>query len=400
MKKRILIFSTAYLPLIGGAEVAVKEITDRLSDFEFVMITARLDNKLPAKEKIGNIEVHRLGRGDNQDKYRLIFCAWKKARELGKFDVVWSIMASYAGFAALRFKKRNPSVPFLLTLQEGDSRFDIYKHVWWCWPYFTKIFKRADKIQAISSYLAKWAKDLGAACPIEVVPNGVDATKFPISQFLPAGRQVQFPINDQSQNTPSFPRRRESGGQLSKEFGIKGNDKVIITISRLVKKNGVSDLIKSMKFLNDNTLLLILGTGELEGKLKLESQQEGIEKRVRFLGNICHDDLPRYLQISDVFCRPSLSEGLGNVFLEAMAAGVPIVGTKIGGIPDFLRDGETGLFCVNDPRDIAKKIKMILDDQELRSRLIVNGKKIVEEKYSWKLVSEKMKNIFNNLCAS
>ena len=61
MKKRILIFSTAYFPLVGGAEVAVKEITDRLSDFEFVMITARLDSKLPLVEKIGNIEVHRLG---------------------------------------------------------------------------------------------------------------------------------------------------------------------------------------------------------------------------------------------------------------------------------------------------------------------------------------------------
>lgn len=381
MKKRILIFSTAYLPLIGGAEVAVKEITDRLSDFEFVMITARLDSKLPAKENIRNIEVHRLGKGNNRDKYRLIFGGWKKARELGKFDVVWSIMASYAGFAALRFKKRNPSVQFLLTLQEGDGRFDIYKHVLWCWPYFTQIFKRADKIQAISSYLAKWAKDLGASCPIEVVPNGVDITKFQYSLSSRTGI-------------------RDLVTQIKTELAIRESDRIVITASRLVKKNGVGDLINAMKFLNNDAHLLILGVGELENELNLLSKQKNLEDRVHFLGYIDQNKLPEYLGASDIFCRPSLSEGLGNAFLEAMAAGVPVVGTKVGGIPDFLRDGETGLFCANDPTDIAVKINRILNDHALADKLSANGKKLVEQKYSWDIIVAKMKNIFNNLCAS
>ena len=108
-KKRILIFSTAYVPLIGGAEVAVKEITDRILDFEFVMVTAKIDPELPEVEKIGNIEVHRLGNGNHWDKYWLVCHGPRYAQKLGHFDAIWGIMASYAGFAALRCKRQeNP----------------------------------------------------------------------------------------------------------------------------------------------------------------------------------------------------------------------------------------------------------------------------------------------------
>src|SRR3989344_5951494 len=195
---RVLIFSTAYLPLIGGAELAVKEITDRLHDIEFVMITSRLRPDLAEHEKMGNVSVYRIGKGNVFDKFRLIFFGWKKAQALGTFNLVWSIMASHGGFVALRYKKRNQSVPFLLTLQEGDSKLHIYKHVWWCWSYFKQIFTEADRIQAISRYLADWGKKMGATCPVDIVPNGVEI-----------------------------------------QVGKKSDDvKRVITVSRLVKKNG------------------------------------------------------------------------------------------------------------------------------------------------------------------
>lgn len=385
MKKRILIFSTAYLPLVGGAEVAVKEITDRLFDFEFVMVTARLDPQLPVVEKVGNIEVHRMGKGNHWDKYRLAILGPKFALNLGHFDAIWGIMASYAGFAALGLKKRLMKTPFLLTLQEGDSRWDIYKHVWWCWSWFKQIFKKADKIQAISNYLAQWAKNLGAQCEIEVVPNGVDVDKF-------KNQKSKFKIKE----------------EITNKLDLANGAKLVVTVSRLVKKNGIGDLIKAMKFLEDDVHLLVIGTGQLESKLKELTKKLFLTQRAHFLGNINHQDLPQYLQGSDVFCRPSLSEGLGNVFLEAMIAGIPIVGTDVGGIHDFLKDkatrlyfledNQTGLPCkVNDSEDIAKQIKRILDDPALAEKLRVNGRKLVEEKYSWNLVAQKMNNIFNLL---
>lgn len=370
-KKRILIFSTAYFPFIGGAEVAVKEITSRLPEFEFVMLTARLDPKLSASEKIGNVEVHRVGTGNHWDKFRLIWSGWKVAQSLGHFDLVWAIMASYAGLAALRYKKRNADVPFILNLQEGDSKAHIYKHVWWCWPYFKQIFNKANYIHALSAYLANWAGAMGATCPVDIVPNGVNAGVF-------------------TANKQTLP-----------ELSTSSDGKIVITTSRLVKKNGVSDLIKAVALLPPDTHLIVAGTGELETDLKNLAKNLNITARVNFLGTIANSELPKYLWASDVFCRPSLSEGLGIAFLEAMAAGVPVVATPVGGIPDFLKDGETGLFCkVGDPKDIADKIKRILDDPALAQKLRDNGAKLVREKYNWDMIAEQMGNIFHNLCNS
>src|SRR3989338_8239109 len=123
-----------------------------------------------------------------------------------------------------------------------------------------------------------------------------------------------------------------------------------------------------------------------------------IDDRVLFLGDIDNDVVPRYLAIADVFVRPSLSEGQGISFLEAMAAGVPIIGTPVGGIVDFLHDGRTGLFCeVNNQESIAHKIKIYLDDQELSAAIKTNARKLVEKNYDWNLIAVKMKNIFEKV---
>src|SRR3989338_7534047 len=131
--------------------------------------------------------------------------------------------------------------------------------------------------------------------------------------------------------------------KVLRRLSVPTDSKVVITVSRLVKKNGVMDLIDAMRFLPESVHLLIVGTGELEDALKRIAADLGHAHRVHFLGHLSQDDIPPYLWASDVFCRPSLSEGLGNAFLEAMAAGVPVIGTPVGGIPDFLKDGETGL---------------------------------------------------------
>jgi glycosyltransferase involved in cell wall biosynthesis len=394
--KKILIFSLVYYPrFIGGAEVTVKEVTDRISpnEIEFDMITLRLDGRLPRHEKIGNVNVYRIGWSAKQktssdslswylhlNKYFFLIFGPLKALSLHRrrpYDAIWSLMATYNSFAAVFFKLLKPKVKFVFTLQDGDPIDYLKRRALPLYPFFKMMFTKADHIQAISKYLADWAKDMGAKCPITVVPNAVDVALF---------------------------SRKDDPLVLSKlatDLGKKAGDVFLVTTSRLVVKNAVGDIVKALSYLPNHVKLLILGQGYEEEKLKLEAGKlkpatDG-NSRVSFLGYVPHAEMPKYLQISDIFIRPSLSEGLGNSFLEAMAAGLPVIATPVGGIPDFLRDGETGLFCeINNPKSIAQKVEKLIKDRESREYIVRQAKEMVEEKYTWERITGEMKKIFND----
>ncbi|MFH1255413.1 MAG: glycosyltransferase family 4 protein [bacterium] len=390
MPKRILIFSTAYLPLIGGAEIAIKEITDRIADIEFDMLCLRFDKNLPKFEKIGNINVYRLGFAKKNpamsdlvswplklNKYFFPFMACAKALSLHKkkkYDGIWAMMAAYAGFAAMFFKALDKKTPYLLTLQEGDPFSEIKKKVSLIFPVFKIIFTKADYVQVISNYLADFARQMGYDGDLAVVPNGVDIKKFKVES-------LKFKVDESR-----------------KKLGIGDNDKIIITVSRLVKKNAVGDVVKSLAYLPQNVKFLILGSGPDEKKLKSLVENLKLSARVIMLGSVKNELVPEYLAIADIFIRPSLSEGQGIAFLEAMAAGTPVIATEVGGIVDFLRDRETGLFCrMNNPESIAEKVEEFLNNNELAEKIKINAKSMIEKDYDWNLIAIKMKNIFFNL---
>ncbi|MDD4477029.1 MAG: glycosyltransferase family 4 protein [Patescibacteria group bacterium] len=379
MLKNILIFSTAYLPFVGGAELAVKEITDRIQDHEFDMVTAKMDAKLLNVEKIGNITVHRIGIGHPFfDKIFLVLFGHYfglKLHKIKKYDAVWAIMASYGGFAALSFKLKT-GVKFLLTLQEGDPIEYILKKVRFVRRRFYLIFKKADGLQPISNFLMNWGKKMGFVGNVsEVIPNGVDVARF----------------------TKDYPR--EEMNEIRKSFGFAENSVILITASRLVIKNGIEDVIKALPLLPDNVCFAICGVGELKGKLENAVKELNLEKRVKFLGNKSHEELPKILKACDIFIRPSLSEGLGNAFLEAMAAGLPTIGTLVGGIPDFLRDGETGFVCeLNNPKSVAEAVKKAMNlSPENKSAVCNNAMNMINEKYNWDKIAVKMRNLFERL---
>jgi glycosyltransferase involved in cell wall biosynthesis len=376
--KKILIFSTNYFPHVGGAEMAIREICKRLPENEYHLITTKFEKGVPDYEKIENVYVYRVGFGSKIDKYLFFILANFKAHFLNSqynFDIVWGMMASYAGLTAWIFKKFHQKVKYLLTLQSGDSDQFINQRTWWWNWIYQKIYQDPDYIQAISNFLIDRAQRYGfKGGNIELVPNGVDIQNF--TKKLSEVEQKD----------------------LKSELGIKESDKVIISLSRLAMKNAMKDLIDSLKYLPEEYQLIICGIGPLENDLKSQVKEENLESRVKFIGFVDYQKLYKYLNISDVFCRPSLSEGLGNVFLEAMAAQVPVVATKVGGIPDFLEDQKTGLFCeVNNSKSIAEKAKLLIEDNGLRKKIIENGYEMVINNYSWESVVQKMNNIFNKI---
>lgn len=375
--KRVLIFSTAYFPLVGGAEVAMREITDRLPGWQFELVCARIQKGLPDTERIGNVTVHRCGFGTNADKFLLpLFGVWRACRIITRKESVgvWSLMASFGGFAALAYTWVRPSSKMLLTLQEGDPLEHYKTRAGWLHVLHKKIFRRANEVQAISTFLATWAKEMGFVGSPVVVPNGVDYAKF--------SKRISV----------------ESRDALRHQLGYQPSDVVIVTASRLSKKNAVDDLILSLTHLPESYKVLVAGVGEDETMLKNLVATHGLAARVKFLGAKSHDELPALLQASEIFCRPSLSEGLGNAFLEAMAAGIPVIGTPVGGIPDFLVDNATGIFCEpRNPISIAAAAKRIQDDAALRERLIRNGETLVRERFTWEVIVPRMEALLSKL---
>lgn len=402
--KRILIFSLTHDPFIGGAEIAVDEITERLPQYEFDMVTLRLDRSLPRVEKRGAITLHRIGfvgRKPLLSKSHITFpislnkilfplLAFLKANQLHRkrqYSGVWAIMAAYAGFAALFFKLMHPRVPYVLTLQEGDPMHHIRRKVRFVHPLWRLIFLKADIIQAISTYLSLFARGVGFKKHVEIVPNGVDLTLF---SSIQKPSEIEHLKNVIEKRTHLSRQENPTVSEL--------DDVVLVTSSRLYPKNGVEDIINSLIYLPRHISLLIIGDGPLMPRLKFVVNEKNLQDRVRFLGFIPHEKLPQYLAVSDVFIRPSISEGFGNSFIEAMAMKVPVIATQVGGIVDFVFDPyknpdkkPTGLFCaVNHPKSIAYAVRLLLSDKKLRNTLVSNAYTMVCEKYDWNMIAEHM----------
>lgn len=367
-KKRILIFSLSYYPLVAGAEVAIKEITERIPDIEFDMLTLRFSKKHPKFERVGNVNIYRIGGGFGYFSkilfIPLAFLYAQKLKKANRYNAFWAMM-SYMILPVTLLRLLGDRTPYLLTLQDGDPFIHVFHRLRiFIWKPLLKYgFRHAKRVQTISHFLAGWAKRMGYEGDVEIVPNGVDIKKF------------------ENRHIYSFKP-----------------DVILITTSRLVAKNGVEDIINALKYLPKNVKLQILGVGPLESKLKNLAKSENLGSRVDFLGFVSQAELPKYLHKADIFVRPSLSEGLGISFIEAMAAGRPVIATPVGGIPDFLKDGETGLFCnTNDPKNIAEKVKEYGGNPELRVKIIQNAFKMVKEKYNWTIVAGEMKRIFSTL---
>ena len=182
--KRILVFSLAYHPLIGGAELAVSEITKRISpaDFAFTLVTLRFKLEHPRRERIGNVEVYRVGFGGYLGKVFFPFLAALKGRSLHRqkpFDGGWAIM-TYMVLPIILMRFLGVRIPYAINLQDGDSARHVFGRLH-ILPFLLLIrlgFRRASAVQAISTYLSLWASRMGFQKKVAIVPNGVTVRQF------------------------------------------------------------------------------------------------------------------------------------------------------------------------------------------------------------------------------
>jgi len=223
--------------------------------------------------------------------------------------------------------------------------------------------RRADHITATGLRLAEAAARYApAGKPVTVAPYGVDLREF-------------------------RPRPREERSEVA-----------VGAVARLSKEKGLHYLLEAFAVVagrHPQARLVLAGEGPERQRLERLAARLGLGRRVRFLGEVPHEQVPEVLQQLDIFAMPSTYEGFGVAALEAEAMEVPVVASRIHGIPDVVLDGETGLLV--PPRDrqaLAAALDRLATDADLRHRLGQAGRAFVAEHYSWEENTAQMEALY------
>ncbi|MFI6941074.1 glycosyltransferase family 4 protein [Streptomyces sp. NPDC050418] len=214
-----------------------------------------------------------------------------------------------------------------------------------------------------------------------------------------AARMVQLPPGvDEKTFHPG-----SGGAEVRARLGLSERP-VVVCVSRLVPRKGQDTLIEAMPLILakvPDAVLLIVGGGPYEKELRKLAAETGVAGSVRFTGAVPWGELPAHYGAGDVFAMPCRTrrggldvEGLGIVYLEASATGLPVVAGDSGGAPDAVLDGETGwVVRGGSPEESADRVTTLLLDPELRARMGERGREWVEEKWRWDLLAEKLKQL-------
>ena len=259
--------------------------------------------------------------------------------------------------------------------------------VWWArMPLFSAALRRIGAQADQMTYLGEFTRGAVANALLREdhsklvhLPPGVD-----LSRFTPAAKSVE----------------------LQKKWGIE-DAPVIVSIGRLVARKGSDQLIKAMPEVLKQfpkSKLLLVGTGNYQKRLERLVRNLKVEESVIFTGRVDHDLLPDYFRLGDIFAAPCRSrygglevEGLGIVYLEASACGVPVIAGKSGGAPDAVLDGKTGLLVNGrDHRDVGAALIKLLSDQPLRQKMGADGRVWMEQLWSWEGIGARFEEIITD----
>jgi glycosyltransferase involved in cell wall biosynthesis len=235
---------------------------------------------------------------------------------------------------------------------------------------------RAPAVTANSAATAARTAGLVGADRLNVIPMGVET-----AAFRPKGKRA---------------------GALGKEAPLK-----LISVGRLIGLKGQRYLIGALPEIREHmpgATVTLVGDGPDRASLIRYARRSGVAQAVRFTGEVGHERIAGILSEHDIFVLPSVilpsgeTEGLGTVLLEAMAAGLPVVGSAVGGIPDIISDGRNGLLVPpQSPEAIARVVVRIATDSDLRERLTHAALGDVEERFSWEVIAAQFEKLFGDV---
>ncbi|MET9203199.1 glycosyltransferase family 4 protein [Gordonia sp. NPDC003585] len=240
------------------------------------------------------------------------------------------------------------------------------------------IGRHVDVITFVSRYTrGRFASAFGRHAALEYLPPGVDVERF----------------------TPNAERRTEIRSRL----GL-GDRPTILCLSRLVPRKGQDTLIRALPLIRrtvPDAVLVIVGGGPYADKLHQLADESGVADHVVFTGGVASEDLPAYHNVADVFAMPARTrgggldvEGLGIVYLEASACGVPVVAGQSGGAPETVVEGVTGTVVDGTDVDaVAMAILSILGDRAAAAEMGRQARRFVVDNWQWQHMAARLRQL-------
>ncbi len=370
-KKRILVLNYEFPPLGGGAGNAtyylLKEFAknSKLSaGWRIDLVTSSVD-KFRTEQFASNITIHFLDIGkkgnlhyqSNLDLLKYSWRAYRYCRKLKtqkKFDLIHAFFGIPCGYIAMKL-----GLPYIVSLRGSDVPFYNRRFYWLDKLIFKrlsrKIWQRARKVVANSQGLRSLALQTLPNQKIDVIYNGVD-----VDEFKPA-------------------ERSESSKILK-----------LISTGRLIERKGYKYLIEAIADLKEIQLTLV-GDGNIKEELKTLAKEK--RSNVVFLGKKNHKEIVNLLQQADIFCLPSLNEGMSNSILEAMACGLPIIATDTGGSLELI-EGNGYIVSKASVIELKKAILSYVNNINLLYSQSLISRELAE-KMSWGEVAEQYSGIYS-----
>ena len=205
---------------------------------------------------------------------------------------------------------------------------------------------------------------------IEVIPNGINVNEFNVS--------------------------KDEIKKVKEKYGL--NRITVMFAGTITPRKGVLQLIKAGEIINSkDVLFLIVGNPNLDKEYSKKVMEYARSKGVnaKFTGFVPYEDLKALYSACDVFVLPSFEEGFGLVLTEAMASGKPLIGSNVGGIPMQIRDGWNGFLVEpGDEKQLAEKIRYLIENEKERIRMGKNSRKLAENKFDWSKIAERYLKVY------
>ena len=370
--KKILLVTNDFGPRTGGIETFVIGLLERITGHHVIVFTSSQgETSAYDQDWLDKFGVQVL-----RDKSKILLPSWRVTQNVKKIvtesDIDVVIFGAAAPLAFMSKSLRKIGVKKIIALTHGHE-------VWWAKVFpFNLAIKRIGASVDHLTYLGEFTRKAISKTLSEKSRNKLVriAPGIDTAHFIP----------------------RADGFEKRVELGLQ-DKKIIISVGRLVHRKGQDKLIEAMPTILSkipNAHLLIVGEGPYKNHLDKLAKKFSLEESVTFVGRILYDKLPTYLSAADLFAMPSRSrffglevEGLGIVYLEASACGIPVVAGNSGGAPDAVIEGVTG-FCVagTDVDQVASAVIEVCSNAERASHMGAAGRNWIVDQWRWDIWSK------------